>query len=125
MQARMKTQTIGDSTETSLTVPSIEAKRIYDAIISILNVAKLQTQLINDDDGEELYSIEDVFPNGSQSMALRGLRTREGLSNKEFADGLGISESYLLSLENGENPITQELAELIASKYNTLARVFL
>ncbi|MCR5814191.1 MAG: helix-turn-helix transcriptional regulator [Desulfovibrio sp.] len=124
MQARMKTQTIGDSTEISLTVPSIEAKRIYDAIISILNVAKLSTQLINDE-GEKLYTIDDVFPDGSPSMALQGLRTREGLSNKEFADGLGISELYLTSLENGEAPITQELAELIASKYNTSPSIFL
>ena len=65
------------------------------------------------------------FPDGSPSMALQGLRTRECLSNKEFADELGISESYLSSLENGETLIKQELAELVASKYNTSPSIFL
>lgn len=70
MQACMKTHTIGDPTEISLTVPSIEAKRIYDAIITILNDAKLTTKLINDE-AKKLYTIDDVFPNRSPSMALR------------------------------------------------------
>lgn len=89
MLAPMKTQTTGALTEIFLTVPAEKAESVCKAIHSILELAECLRPL--NEDGEELYSAKEVFPESSPGNRLRGLRTREDLTQKEFATALGGS----------------------------------
>jgi len=123
MLAHMKTQTIGALTEISLTVPSMDAERLCKAINSLLEFAQLSRPV--NEEGEELYTGEEVFPEGHPGMALRGLRTREGITQKELAARLGIRQHHVSEMEKGIRPITLEMAKRIGEAYNISYKVFL
>ena len=81
-------------------------------------------QRVNEDN-EELYSIEDVFPEGDPAMALRGLRAREGLTQAQFAERLGISQTRVSEMEHGVRRISVDMAKRIAKTFHTSYKVFL
>lgn len=56
---------------------------------------------------------------------LRGLRTREGLSQLEFAKKLHITQPNLSSMENGKRPIGKDIAKRIEKIFGTDYRYFL
>ena len=93
MLARMKTQTTGALTDICLTVPTEDALSVVEALGGMLCLAGHTVQRVNEDN-EELYSIEDVFPDGDPAMALRGLRAREGLTQAQFAERLRIAKTF-------------------------------
>ena len=123
MLAHMRTQTIGALTEISLTVPSVNAERVCKAINSMLELAQFPRPV--NEEGEELYSAAEVFPEGHPGMALRGLRTREGVTQKEFAARLGIRQHHVSEMEKGRRPITLEMAKRISEAYDISYKVFL
>ncbi len=124
MLARMRTQTIGALTEISFTVPNDHAESFCKAIHNLFEIAKIPLCAANDDE-EKLYSIEEVFPNGSPAMALRGLRTREGITQKQFAERLGISQTRVSEMENGVRPISVAMAKRIAEACGAENQIFL
>jgi DNA-binding XRE family transcriptional regulator len=120
----MKMQTTGALTEISLTVPSEDAKRLCKAINSLLELINPIARPINEE-GEPLYTGDEVFPDSHPGMALRGLRTREGVTQKEFATRLGIRQHHVSEMEKGIRPITLEMAKRISEAYNISYKVFL
>jgi len=124
MLAHMKMQTTGALTEICLTVPSDHAESLCKAINSLLELAKLSSRPVNEE-GEELYSIEEVFPEGNPAMALRGLRTKEGITQKQLAERLGITQTRVSEMETGVRPISVDMAKRIAEAYGTSYKVFL
>jgi DNA-binding XRE family transcriptional regulator len=123
MSALMKTQTTGALTEICLTVPSRDADRLCKAIHTLLELAKLSPRPVNED-GEELYTGDEVFPEGHPGMALRGLRTREGITQKELAARLGIRQHHVSEMEKGIRPITLDMAKRIGEAYKISYKVF-
>ena len=81
MLAHIKMQTTGSLTDICLTVPTEDACRITAAIREMLSLAGASMRRVNED-GEELYTAEEVFPEGHPGMTLRGLRVREGITQK-------------------------------------------
>lgn len=124
MSAHMRTQTIGALTEINLTVPKEDADLLCKAINSLLELAQLSPRQLNEE-GEELYTGEEVFPEGYPGMALRGLRTREGITQKALAVRLGIRQHHVSEMEKGVRPITLEMAKRIGEAYNISYKVFL
>ncbi|MBF0502377.1 MAG: helix-turn-helix transcriptional regulator [Candidatus Riflebacteria bacterium] len=57
--------------------------------------------------------------------ALRGLRAREGLTQKALAQKIGITQSHVSSLENGHRPIGKVMAKKLAKTFNLNYKVFL
>ena len=123
MLAHMKAQTTGALTDIILTVPTENAESICKAINSILELAQLSRP--RNEDGEEVYSGREVFPEGHPGMALRGLRTREGVTQKEFAASVGIRQHHVSEMEKGVRPITLDMAKRIGERYNISYKVFL
>lgn len=119
----MKTQTTGALTDICLTVPTESAESVCKAINSILELANFSRPV--NEEGEELYSANEVFPEGHPGMALRGLRTREGVTQKELAARLGIRQHHVSEMEKGIRPITLEMAKRISEAYNISYKVFL
>lgn len=123
MLGHMKTQTTNASTETiSVTVPKAIAPQVYDAIASLLKLANIHQ--INDD-GEKLYSMSDIFPDGSPAMALRGLRKKENITQKQLAEKLGIAQTRVSEMENGKYPISKAMAKRIEAAFNMPYKLFL
>ena len=124
MLAHMKMQTTGASTEICLTVPAEEALRVMDAIDGVLTLAGHTVRQINEN-GEELFSAAEVFPEAHPGMALRGLRVKEGITQKELAERLGIKQHRVSEMEKGRRAISVEMAKRIGEAYDISYKVFL
>ena len=124
MLAHMRTQTTGALTEISLTVPSEDAERLCKAINSLLELVRPVVRPVNAD-GEELYTAQEVFPESSPGNRLRGLRTREGITQKELANALGVRQHHVSEMEKGVRTISKEMAKRIGETYNISYKVFL
>ncbi|MDL2321439.1 helix-turn-helix domain-containing protein [Desulfosarcina sp. OttesenSCG-928-B08] len=123
MLAHMKTQTTGALTEISLTVPTASAEALCRAINSILELAQVSRPL--NEDGEPLYTASEVFPESSPGNRLRGLRTREGITQKALAVALGIRQHHVSEMEKGTRRISVDMAKRIGQIYNISWKVFL
>lgn len=123
MSGHMKMLTTKGSTETiSITVPKAIAPQVYEAIASLLKLANIRQ--VNSE-GEELCSMSDIFPDGSPAMALRGLRTKEGITQKQLAEKLGIAQTRVSEMENGKFPISKAMAKRIEDAFGMPYKLFL
>lgn len=119
-----KTQTMDGFVEICLRgVPSDKAGLINEAIKKILNLAGLSPQNAEEDDGR-LYSIEKVFPDFHIGHALKGLRFREGLTQKQLAEMIGVRPNYISEIENGKRSIGKDIAKRLAEALRTEYKVF-
>ena len=120
-----KTQIMNGFVEIRLRgVPSDKAGLISEAIEKILNLAGMSLQNTEEDDGN-LYSIEEVFPDFHIGHALRGLRSREGLTQKQLAEMIGVKPSHISEMENGKRSIGKNMAKRLAKALRTVYKVFL
>ncbi len=81
-------------------------------------------------DEESLETIESVFGDliseyGESAVLLKGLRTRENLSQVKFAKAIEVSQANLSAMENGRRPIGKLIAKRIAKKFGVDYRIFL
>jgi DNA-binding XRE family transcriptional regulator len=120
----MKMRTIGTLTDICLTVSTIDAEKIMETIKSALSYSGHTIRRINED-GEELFSSEEVFPDAHPGTALRGLRVREGVTQKELAERLGIRQHRVSEMERGIRQISIDMAKRIGEAYNISYKVFL
>ena len=71
----------------------------------------------------------EAFPEFSEepeySVALRGARVKEGLTQKELSRGTKIPQSHISAFENGKLEIGKERAKRLAEALNVDYRVFL
>lgn len=73
---------------------------------------------------------EDLFndlieKSGESGVLLKGLRYREGFTQKELAKKLNISQTNLSAMENGKRNIGKDLAKRIAEIFKLNYRIFL
>ena len=119
----MKTQTTGALTEISFTVPSANADSVCKAVRSILELIQLRQPLgVNDDNA--LYTVEDVIPESTPGFRLRGLRAREGITQKQLAERLGIRQHHVSEMEKGSRLISLDMAKRIGEAYGVSYKVF-
>jgi ribosome-binding protein aMBF1 (putative translation factor) len=121
----MKRQTTEDFVDIYLRgVPSDKAEMVKEAIEKILKLAGMPLKSMEEYD-DRLYSIEEVFPDFHIGHALRGLRSREGLTQKQLAEMIGAKPSHISEMENGKRPIGKEMAKRLARALRTEYKVFL
>ncbi len=58
-------------------------------------------------------------------MALRGARVKEGVTQRELAARLGITQGNLSRMETGKRPIGKGMAKRLGQALNLDPRVFL
>ena len=107
-----------------LLVPARDAKRISTAIEKFLALAGMRVQEQDSGDDESL-PIEQAFPNLHQGSAIRGLRSREGLSQAKLAELIGVKQHHISEMEHGKRPIGRETAKRLAKALRTGYKVFL
>ncbi len=81
-------------------------------------------QKINEE-GEELLSFEEVFPDHQPGETVRGFRLREELTQAALAEKIGVRQHHISEIENGKRSISLEMAKKLASVLGTDHRVFL
>ncbi len=67
---------------------------------------------------------KEIAKYGEVGLALRGLRYREGLTQKELAQKLKISQYHISEMENGKRTLGKEMARRIGKVFNCNYRVF-
>ena len=110
-------------TEINLSIPSVKASVILDALRGILPMAGLKVRRVNEE-GEEVFSAKEVFPDGSPAMLLRGLRGKEELTQADLATRLGISQNMVSDMESGRRPISLKMAKRIGEEFKIPYRGF-
>lgn len=58
-------------------------------------------------------------------VMLQGVRAREGLTQAEFAEMIGVTQSNLSSMENGRRPIGKKIAKRIEAMFDVHFSYFL
>lgn len=58
-------------------------------------------------------------------LMLRGSRYKEGTTQKQLAEALGISQHHISEMENGKRPIGKEMAKRFAAFFEVDYRIFL
>jgi len=105
-------------------IPSDRAELVKEAIEKILDLAEISFQKMEKDDAKS-YSIEEVFPDFHIGTALRGLRSREGLTQKQLGKMIGAKPSHISEMENGKRTIGKEMAKRLAKALRTNYKIFL
>jgi addiction module HigA family antidote len=123
MLAHMETRHTDKTTEIMLTIPSAIAEDIASIIINIFKLAGHKVRQFNDE-GEELFTIEEVFPEGHPGMVLQGYRLRDDMTQAELAEKLEISQNRISDMENGKRTITKNMAAKLARLFDTSYKVF-
>ncbi len=120
-----KTQTTAGLTELRMVMPKEKADLITDALRSLLLFSGQEMTITEETEDETLYPVSDLLPNITPSMCLRGLRTREGLTQTELAEKLGVKQHHISEMENGKRPIGPEMAHRLEETFGTSYRAFL
>jgi DNA-binding XRE family transcriptional regulator len=82
---------------------------------------KKKTDLIPSD--EVFKEIFGDFP--QWAVHLRGYRNREGLTQKQLAEALGIHQPIISAIENGKRTMGKKMAKKLANFFNADYRSFL
>jgi DNA-binding XRE family transcriptional regulator len=82
------------------------------------------------DAGDELVDIGEVFPRLNDpekvpAITFRGIRAKTGLTQKEVADRLGITQAEVSKIEGGKRSIGKALAKKIEREFKIDYRRFL
>jgi len=110
--------------EINLSIPAAKCPPILDALRGILTLTGLKTRRI-DEDGDDVVRAEVVLGDVTPAMALRGLRVKEDITQKELANRLGISQNMVSEMENGKRTITTKMAKRIAEAFGVPYKAFL
>ena len=94
------------------------------ALDSLMGLVKHKARSVNDND-EELYTFEEVFPEVHPGMAVRGFRFRDGLTQEELADRLGVAQTRVSELESGKRRISVAMAKRLSTVFDIPYRAFL
>lgn len=125
MQAKMQLHpAVEGQAVISLSVPAAKANMVADAIKSMLTLAGHNVRRV-DAAGEEVVSADDVFPEASPAMALRGFRGKMEWTQQELAEKLGTTQNCISAMESGKRPISMNMAKRLETVFNISYKVFL
>lgn len=123
MSELMKARTTKGFVDFTIRVPRDKAYVFNKMLRGMLEMSGLARP--TNEEGEEIYTPEEVFADARPGDALLGLRTKEGITQQQLADTLGIAQSRVAQLESGARPISLAMAKRIGKAYNTSYKHFL
>ncbi|MBR5998137.1 MAG: helix-turn-helix transcriptional regulator [Deltaproteobacteria bacterium] len=121
MQGHMKARTTEEYAEFTIRVPRDIGYPVSKMLRGFLESLGLE-QLTNEE-GEEVY--EHERPENAPAVHLRGLRTREGITQQQLADALGITQTRVAEFETGTRRISINMAKRIGKTYGVTYKAFL
>ena len=124
MQALMKMQTTGDLTEIVLRVPAASAAAVVAGLEGLFALSGHALRPM-DSEGEPSHSIDDVFPERSPAMLLRGYRNKCDMTQAQLAEAVQVTQARVSDGERGKRPISRNAARQLASLFAVPYRIFL
>jgi DNA-binding XRE family transcriptional regulator len=115
MSAAMKKPTMRDYVEVKFRIPAAKVIGVKEVLASYGAIAQ----------EPESVPWEEVYPDFNGSAALLGARKREGLTQKELAAQVGVSQTHISEMEHGKRPIGKDMAKRLAKVLRADYRVFL
>ncbi|MDO9532201.1 MAG: helix-turn-helix transcriptional regulator [Deltaproteobacteria bacterium] len=115
MSEAMKKRTTGGYVEVRFRIPVTRVVEAKQALASYGAIAE----------DPESIPWEEVYPDFNGSVALRGARKREALTQKDLAHLVGVSQTHISEMEHGKRPIGKEMARRLAKALKVNYRVFL
>ena len=119
-----KKQTTDGYAEFCIRVPQKNAARMYKALSSLLGLTNLPVREINEN-GEELFALDEIYPERHKGETVRGLRLREELTQAQLAERLGVKQHHISEIENGKRGISPDMARRLAEALGTEYQLFL
>ena len=101
-------------------VPVKKLEDIKNVILALGGQVDEEAEEINDS-----VPWQKVLPDSSPGKILRGLRYRDGKSQKWLAEQLGMKQPNISAMEKGERPIGKNLAKKLGELFNIGYKVFL
>ncbi len=123
-EIQIHTAEVGSQAIITLSVPAAKADMVADAIRSMLTLAGHKVRRINSE-GEEIVSAEEVFPDASPAMALRGFRGKMEWTQQELAEKLGTTQNCISAMESGKRHISVNMAKRLGKVFNISYKAFL
>ncbi|NCU37414.1 XRE family transcriptional regulator [Candidatus Falkowbacteria bacterium] len=99
----------------------VPAKKLED----IKNVIVALGGQIDEEEVDDSVSWQEVLPDSQPGKILRGLRYRDGKSQKWLAEQLGMKQPNVSAMEKGERPIGKSIAKKLGELFNISYKVFL
>lgn len=119
----MKTRHTDTQGEIRVNVPLVDMEKVSEAIRGVLELAGHKVRYVNEE-GEELYTHEEVFPDAHPGKIVRGLRVKEGITQEELAQRLGIAQTRVSEIESGKRPVSRNMAKKLGEAFNASPRMF-
>jgi len=111
----MKKHTTGGYVEVRFRIPVTKVVEAKQALASYGAIAE-----------PESVPWEEVYPDFNGSVALRGARKREALTQKDLAHLVGVGQTHISEMEHGKRPIGKDMARRrLAKVLKVNYRVFL
>ncbi len=101
----------------------VRAKKIIERNLTRAEIDhSLQTDNQNNTDA---LALEEVFSDLHSGSAIKGLRYRDNLTQKQLASMIRAKRHHISEMENGKRPVGKEMAKRLARALNTNYKVFL
>jgi DNA-binding XRE family transcriptional regulator len=120
----MRTRHTENATEIFVSLPVADDMTLSRAIRKKLADMGHDVRMLNDE-GEELYTFEEIFPGAHPGMILRGLRGRDAMTQKELAEKLAVAPTRVSEMESGNRSISVKMAKRLAEIFETSYKMFL
>lgn len=124
MQALMKMRTTGDLTDIVLRVPAASAAAVIAGLEGLFALSG-HTLCPMDTDGAPSKSIEEVFPERSPAMLLRGYRNKLDMTQAQLAETMQVTQARVSEWESGKRPISIKAARKLAELFSVPYQKFL
>jgi DNA-binding XRE family transcriptional regulator len=111
-------------THIDISVPTGNVLNALETIRGIFALAGHKVRRINEE-GEEVLSAKEVFPEGNPAMLMRGYRGKLDMTQKDLAEKLGISQNRVSDMESGKRPISRDMAVKLGELFDTPYKSFL
>jgi ribosome-binding protein aMBF1 (putative translation factor) len=117
MSARTKKPITGKYSEICIRVPVQDVEKFRELLKSSGQAFEIWER--------ELDSAAEVFPDSHPGKILKGLRTREDLSQAQLAEKAGLKPHHVSEMEHGKRVIGKAMAKKLAAVLNTSYKMFL
>jgi DNA-binding XRE family transcriptional regulator len=111
-------------TEFRLSVSNENAEAVELAIRAIIGLLTMQNP-VNESGDEEYSSVEEVLGPRVPGDILQGFRYREGLTQKQLADAVGVKQNHISEMERGTRKISLNMAKRFAEFFHTSEKAFI
>jgi DNA-binding XRE family transcriptional regulator len=122
----MKTRHTEQNAEILLQLPPPAVEKVSRAIEKTLKALghSVSMRRINDE-GEELYTFAELFPDATPGCILRGFRNRDEMTQEDLAAKLGTTQTRVSELESGKRPISRRMAQKLGEIFEIPYKAFL